>query len=66
MTFQSDLHRLKSRLNCIQIIFDFKSFGINLAVGTVVMLVVCAALLLTAAWAINKNKTVPPGPAPVF
>ncbi len=60
------MHRLKSRLNCIQIIFDFKSFGINLAVGTVVMLVVCAALLLTAAWAINKNKTVPPGPAPVF
>lgn len=47
-------------------ILDFKSFGIGLAVGAVVMLVVCFALLLVAVWAINKQKAAQPGPAPAY
>ena len=45
---------------------DFKSFGIGLAAGAAVMLVVGVALLLTAAWVINQGKTSGIGAAPAF
>ena len=45
---------------------DFKSFGIGLVAGAVVMLVLCVGLLLAAAWTINKHKLARLGQAPVF
>lgn len=46
--------------------FDFKSFGIGLVAGAVIMLVICGGLLLAAAWTINQHKLARMGPAPAF
>src|ERR1017187_6345737 len=46
--------------------FDLKSFGIGLVTGAIIMLVICVALLLAAAWAINKQNAAKLGPAPAF
>ena len=46
--------------------FDFKSFGIGLVAGAVIMLVICVGLLLAAAWTINQHKLARLGPAPAF
>ena len=45
---------------------ELKSLGIGLVAGAIVMLAICVALLLTAAWAMNKHKTTALGPAPAF
>lgn len=46
--------------------FDPKSFCAGLAVGVVLMLVLCVLLLVVAAWAIQRQRTARLGPAPAF
>jgi CubicO group peptidase (beta-lactamase class C family) len=66
LIFQSNLHRLKSRLDCIQIIFDFKSFGIGAVAGAAAMGAMIVVLWFAAAWPIDHQKTTGLAPTLTF